>query len=115
MAKKHGKKKRGIIGTLLNSLLHGKVINADVFRRFPGLFILTALFFMGYIVNKFMCQSELQEINTLKTQLTRVKTDYVNASASYYSRIREAEMRHLVDSFNLGLRPPEQPPFKIEQ
>ena len=75
--------------------------------------MLVMFFLLGYIANKFMCQLDMQTIKTLNTELLRVKTDYVNASASYYSRIRETEMKELVDSFGLELKSPECPPYKL--
>ena len=108
MAEKKGKKKN-----FIKSLLYGEFIPITVVRRYSGVLLLVLLFFMGYIANKFMCQLDMQTIKQLKVELARVKTDYVNASASYYSRIRETEMHQLVDSLNLGLKSPDCPPYKI--
>lgn len=95
-------------------VLHGRIVTVKVLRRYSGLLILVILFCVGYIANKFMCQTDLATIKSLKTELARVKSDYVNASSTYYSRIREGEMRTLVDSLHLDLRSPEKPPYKIE-
>lgn len=104
-------KKSSSIG---NRMIHGRIVTVKVLRRYSGLLILVLLFCVGYIANKFMCQTDLATIKSLKTELTRVKSDCVNASATYYSRIRESEMHMLVDSLHLDLRTPEKPPYKIE-
>ncbi len=108
MAEKKGKKKN-----FIKSLLYGEFIPITVVRRYSGVLLLVLLFLLGYIANKFMCQLDMESIRQLKVELARVKTDYVNASASYYSRIRETEMRELVDSLGLGLKTSDCPPYNI--
>ena len=97
------------------NVISGKLVPIEFLRRYFGGFVLVMLLLLGYIANKFTCQMDMETIKTLKTELARVKTDYVNASASYYSRIRETEMKQLVDSFHLGLQSPECPPYKIDE
>lgn len=108
MEEKKAKKKN-----LFKAVLYGEIIPITVVRRYSGVLLLVLLFLLGYIANKFMCQLDMQTIKQLKVELARVKTDYVNASASYYSRIRETEMKELVDSLNLGLKSPDCPPYKV--
>lgn len=108
MEEKKAKKKN-----ILKAVLYGEIIPITVVRRYSGVLLLVLLFLLGYIANKFMCQLDMQTIKQLKVELARVKTDYVNASASYYSRIRETEMKELVDSLNLGLKSPDCPPYKV--
>lgn len=110
MAEANLKQKKNKMG----SFVSGRLVAIEVLRKYMGILILVLLLLIGYIANKFNCQMDMEQIKQLKTELSRVKTDYVNASASYYSRIRETEMKQLVDSFNLGLESPEQPPYKIE-
>ena len=95
------------------SMLYGEIVPITMVRRYFGMLIIVLLLAMGYIANKFMCQLDMESIRKLKVELARVKTDYVNASASYYSRIRETEMRELADSMGLGLKSPDCPPFYI--
>ena len=106
MAEKRKKK------SILRRLLCGEIIHSGLLKKYSGAVMLVMFFLLGYIANKFMCQLDMQTIKTLKTELLRVKTDYVNASASYYSRIRETEMKELVDSFGLELKSPECPPYR---
>ena len=100
MAEKRKKK------SILRRLLCGEIIHSGLLKKYSGAVMLVMFFLLGYIANKFMCQLDMQTIKTLKT-------DYVNASASYYSRIRETEMKELVDSFGLELKSPECPPYKL--
>lgn len=108
MAKK--KQKRSIF----TRALHGELIPVETLRRYSTILILVFVFLMGYIMNRFQYQLELQKIKKLKSELERVKTDYVSSSASYYSRIREVEMKELADSFGLDLKSPNLPPYRIE-
>lgn len=111
MAEAEYKQKKNIS----KSFVSGRLVPIDWLRRYMGVLILIMLLLIGYIANKFNCQMDMENIKQLKSELARVKTDYVNASASYYSRVRETEMTRLVDSFNLGLEAPEQPPYKLEE
>ena len=96
-------------------VIYGELVPFRVLKKYSGVLMLVMLLLLGYIANKYMCQLDMQTINQLKAELARVKTDYVNASESYYSRIRETEMKELVDSFGLGLKSPECPPYRLEE
>jgi hypothetical protein len=70
---------------------------------------------LTYIANKFVCQSSMQEVITLKTELANAQTDLVNASAKYNSMIRESEMTKLMQEKRLGLAAPTEPPYSLRE
>ena len=107
------KKKSFSPKNIFKSLLYGEIVPINLVLRYSAVLLIVLLFAMGYIANKFMCQLDMESIRKLKVELARVKTDYVNASAAYYSRIRETEMRELADSMGLGLKSPDCPPYKL--
>ena len=105
--------KQSFLAWLKSKVIYGQVVPISFVSRYSSVLILLLLLAIGYISNKFMCQLDMAEIRSLKQELARVKTDYVNASAAYYSRIRETEMIHLADSMGLGLKSPDCPPYKL--
>ena len=68
---------------------------------------------LAYIANKFVCQSSMQEVLSLRTELANAQTDLVNSSAEYNSMIRESELTKLMQEKNLGLRAPLDPPYEL--
>ena len=110
--KKRGNKASETMGGLL---LGRSFLSLDFFRR-NVLFIvfITGLMLM-YIGNKFECQSKMQEVLSLKTELDNAKTDCVNASAKYNSMIRESQMKSFVDTMHIDLTNPERPPYYLTQ
>ena len=95
-----GKKKRSSkTSQTMNSIIVGRsFLSLDFFRR-----------------NKFECQSKMQEVMTLKTELDNAKTDCVNASAKYNSMIRESQMKAYVDTMHIDLSNPERPPYYLSK
>ena len=45
--------------------------------------------------------------------LNNARTDYVDASSNYNSRILESQMKHYIDSMGIDLNISKQPPYKI--
>lgn len=90
-------------------------LTLDFFRR-NGLYVLgvTALIMMN-ISKKYEYQDCLQEVIDLNAELNDVRTDCVNASAQYNSKIRESEMKQLIDTCHIDLVTPDQPPFKLTE
>lgn len=114
---KSGKKKRNSkTSQTMNSIIVGRsFLSLDFFRRnFLFIIFVTGLMLM-YIGNKFECQSKMQEVMTLKTELDNAKTDCVNASAKYNSMIRESQMKAYVDTMHIDLSNPERPPYYLSK
>ncbi|MBP3737962.1 MAG: hypothetical protein J6I72_02785 [Muribaculaceae bacterium] len=108
------KKRTSKAGAAMGGLLMGRsFLSLDFFRRnFLFIIFITGLMLM-YIGNKFECQSKMQEVMTLRTELENAKTDCVNASAKYNSMIRESQMKAFVDTMHIDLTNPECPPYYL--
>lgn len=99
--------------TLWRRLVHGRMLSLDFFRRHWIIVVGIVAMLMVYITNRYKCQTQMETIQKLNTELEVAKTERVRAKSAYMSRIRESSMQHMVDSLHLGLTIQEQPPFKI--
>ncbi|MDO5589018.1 MAG: FtsL-like putative cell division protein [Bacteroidales bacterium] len=90
-------------------------LTLDFFRR-NGFYIIgiTVLIMMN-ISKKYEYQDCLQEVINLNAELNDVRTDCVNASAKFNSKIRESEMKQLIDTCHIDLTTPDQPPYKLSE
>ncbi len=95
-------------------LAQGRFFSLDFFKRNAIYIIALVLMALAYIANKFVCQSNMQEVITLKTDLENAQTDLVDASARYNSMIRETEMTKLMSQKNINLTAPQEPPYQIK-
>lgn len=94
-------------------IIQGRFFSLDFFKRNAVYIVALVIMALMYIANKFVCQSSMQEVITLKTELANAQTDLVNASAKYNSMIRESEMTRLMREKNIGLRAPLEPPYEL--
>ncbi|MDE6459915.1 MAG: hypothetical protein K2K52_03655 [Paramuribaculum sp.] len=112
MAEKKKKKDNenpGVIGRIRS----GQVISSDFFARnwlavFAGMMAI-----MFYITSKYNCQTKMEEIQRLNTELEIVKTERLRVRSAYMSSTRESSMQQLIDSLGLNLRVQDRPPFKL--
>lgn len=95
-------------------IIQGRFFSLDFFKRNAVYIIALVVMTLAYIANKFVCQSSMQEVMTLKTELANSQTDLVKASADYNSMIRESEMVKRMRSRNLGLTAPLDPPYELK-
>ena len=102
--------------TLLRRTLQGRVfLTLDFFKRYWFYILAATIMMLMYISNKYVCQSSLAQLGELKTDLNNAKTDCVDASSKYNSRILESNMKALVDTMRLDITVPDQPPYKLEE
>ena len=94
-------------------IIQGRFFSLDFFKRNAVYIIALVIMALAYIANKFVCQSSMQEVMTLKTELANAQTDLVSSSAEYNSMIRESELTKLMREKNLGLMPPQEPPYVL--
>lgn len=99
---------------LLNAL-RGRLLSVDFFRAHWLAVIGVVAMLLIYISNRYRCQTLMEEIQRLETQLEVVKTERIRLKSEYMSRIRESAMQQRVDSLRLGLRVAERPPFVVRQ
>ena len=95
-------------------IIQGRFFSLDFFKRNAVYIVALVVMALAYIANKFVCQSSMQEVITLKTDLANAQTDLVNASAAYNSMIRESEMTRLMQEKHIGLTAPKEPPFELQ-
>ena len=95
-------------------LMQGRFFSLDFFKRNAVYIIALVVMALMYIANKFVCQSSMQEVISLRTELSNAQTDLVNSSAAYNSMIRESEMTKLMRQKNIDLSAPLEPPFELK-
>ncbi|MBQ7691599.1 MAG: hypothetical protein IJT30_10490 [Muribaculaceae bacterium] len=106
-------KRRQRTASTLSGIWQGRILSLDLFKRNVFFIIAVTGMMLMYIANKFDCQSKMQEVMKLKTELENAKTDCVNASARYNSLIRESHMKAYVDTMHIDLSNPETPPYHL--
>jgi hypothetical protein len=95
-------------------IIQGRFFSLDFFKRNAVYIIALVVMTLAYIANKFVCQSSMQEVMTLKTELANSQTDLVKASADYNSMILESEMTRLMQERHIGLSSPQEPPYELK-
>ena len=95
-------------------IIQGRFLSLDFFKRNAVYIVAMVIMALAYIANKFVCQSSLEEVFGLKTELANAQTDLVNASARYNSMIRESEMTQLMREKHIDLAAPDDPPYELK-
>ena len=94
-------------------IIQGRFFSLDFFKRNAVYIVALVVMALAYIANKFMCQSNMQEVISLRTELANAQTDLVNSSAKYNSMIRESEMTKLMRERHIDLSAPLEPPYQL--
>ncbi len=94
-------------------IIQGRFFSLDFFKRNAVYIVALVVMALAYIANKFVCQSSMQEVISLRTELANAQTDLVNSSAEYSSMIRESEMTKLMREKHIDLTAPEEPPYQL--
>ena len=111
MAKKKDKDQhRGFFGRLI----YGQIVSSDFFAKNWLAVFAAIMVIMLYITNKYNCQTKMEEIRRLNTELEIVKTERLRVKSAYMSQTRESSMQELVDSLHLDLRVQDQPPYNLD-
>lgn len=100
-------------GWMLGRVFRGQVISSDFFARHWLATLIVIAVIMVYITTKYFCQTNMERIAELTTQLEILENEVSHERSTYMGRTRETSMQRLVDSLGLGLRVQPQPPFKI--
>ena len=93
------------------SLIQGRIFSLEFFKRNWIYVVFVVVMALAYIGNKFSCMSSIQELMTLKDDLSNAQTDLVVSSATYNAMIRESEMVDLMNKKHLDLTAPEEPSY----
>lgn len=116
MATNTNTKKRGFfaqVGRGLRHFLFGDVVSSQFFLRNKITVVIIVFLFIMYITFKYECQTQMERIAKLQTELTIVKSESIRERSTYKSRTRESTMQQRVDSLHLNLKPQSQPPFVL--
>lgn len=112
MAKK-AKDKEAKSGNWFGKIIYGQIISSDFFARHWLAIFAAITIIMIFITNKYNCQTKMEEIRRLNTELEIVKTERIRVRSAYMSKTRESSMQQMVDSLGLNLRVQERPPYKL--
>lgn len=100
--------------SLLGRMFRGQVISSDFFARHWLPTLVVCLVIMVYITTKYYCQTSMERIAKLTTELEVVENEKSHERSAYMGRIRETSMQRMVDSLGLDLRVQPQPPYKMK-
>lgn len=99
----------------LKSFIQGEWFPVDTYKKYVVEIILIVALFAIFITFKFSIQVKLNEIISLKKELTDMRTNMINVTSKYNSRTRESELTELVDTLKLNLKSPEQPAYDLDK
>ena len=99
---------------LIQRLLQGRTfLSLGFFKRYWIYVVAGTVMMLMYISNKYVYQSDKAKLGTMKVMLNNARTDYVDASSRYNSRILESQMKSYIDSMGINLNLSEEPPYKL--
>ena len=102
-----------VFGWLWN-ILGGKIITVNFLRRHFAKIAVVLFVVFGFIANRFSGILEMRRIDNLEGDLKSMQSEYILSSADYFSKIRERTMKQLVDTLQLDLDVPQQPPYILK-
>ena len=99
---------------MLKKILGGDILTTTTIRRQIWVFLLIAFFALIYISNRYSCQQDLIEINSLQEKLQDAKYKALSSSSLTTERSSESNvLKTLKDSNYSTLKTPNQPPYII--
>ncbi|MCM1310082.1 MAG: FtsL-like putative cell division protein [Bacteroides sp.] len=101
------------IFSIFAPVIEGTLVSGKFFTRYwLQIFVILAMLLI-YITNRYSCQRSMEEIRRLNDRLAIVQSESYRVRGIYMSRIRESEMREMLDTLHLGLSVQTQPPFRV--
>ncbi len=101
---------------LMQRLLQGRsFLSLGFFKQYWIYVVAGTVMMLMYISNKYVYQSDKAKLGTMKVMLNNARTDYVDASSRYNSRILESQMKTYIDSMGIDLNLSKEPPFKLTE
>lgn len=91
----------------------GDVVSSAFFSRNKFTIMILMALMLFYISIKYECQTRMETIGRLQTQLAIVKSEGIREQSLYMSRTRESMMQQLVDTMHLNLGIQNQPPYRL--
>lgn len=106
--------KKQTSGSVIRQLMYGQVVSSDFFARNWMAILLVVGMVLVYIAGKYTCQTKMERVRSLTSQLETIRAERIRERSRYMGRIRESAMQEMVDTLHMGLRVNEAPPFVIE-
>lgn len=100
--------------SMLRQVMFGQIVSSDFFARNWVAMMLIVGMILVYIAGKYTCQTKMEQVRRLTSELETVRAERIRAKSEYMGKIRESAMQQMVDTLHLGLRIQEFPPFVIE-
>lgn len=94
-------------------LVQGTLVSGTFFAHNWGKILIVVFMVLLYITNRYSCQRYMSDIRQLNERLNIVRSESYRVRGEYMSRIRESEMREMLDSMHMGLSVQPQPPYHI--
>lgn len=94
-------------------IIQGTIVSGTFFARHWGKILIVVFMVLLYITNRYSCQHSMSEIRKLNERLNIVQSESYRVRGEYMSRIRESEMREMLDTLHTGLSVQSQPPYHI--
>lgn len=91
----------------------GEIVSSSFFSHNKFTILIVVVLLMFYIAIKYECQTRMETIKKLETELAIVKSEGIRQQSRYMSRTRESMMQQLVDSMRLNLKIQDQPPYRL--
>lgn len=95
-------------------LFTGEWLTSVFFGKHKFAVFLTVALLVLYISYKYEYQTRMREINTLKVELAKVKSESIRQKSLYRSNIRESEMVRRIHEAGLDLRMQPKPPYELK-
>lgn len=99
---------------MLRQVMFGQIVSSDFFARNWVAMMLIVMMILVYIAGKYTCQTKMEQVRRLTSELETVRAERIRAKSEYMGKIRESAMQQMVDTLHLGLKIQEFPPFVIE-
>ncbi len=102
------------VNLTLRKILGGDFLTAKMLRNQIWLIIMIAAFTLIYVSNRYSCQKDIDEINSLKDQLKDAQYKALASSSELTETSRETNVLNLLKNYGDSiLKAPKQPPYVI--
>lgn len=110
-SKKQANKKK--VEQISVGVILGDIVSSSFFNKNKFTIMVLMLMLIFYISIKYECQTRMETIAKLQTELAIMKSEAIREQSQYMSNTRESMMQQLVDTMHLNLGIQEQPPYLL--
>ena len=98
---------------IITRTIYGRILSVQFFKRHWLAVFMGVMLIMIYISNKYSFQTRIEQVNSLRSELGVIRTEFIRERSMYMSAVRERAMRARLDSIGLNLTYQVQPPFRL--